>query len=49
MCQIFKAQVEQSTFMKIANKEVGWTFSDQEEAAIIDGAYLYDAVVDFVA
>ena len=35
-CQIFKAQVEQSTFMKIANKEVGWTFSDQEEAAIID-------------
>lgn len=36
LCQIFKAQVEQSTFMKIANKEVGWTFSDQEEAAIID-------------
>ncbi len=35
-CQIFKAQVEQSTFMKIANKEAGWTFSDQEEAAIID-------------
>lgn len=35
-CQIFKAQVEQSTFMKIANKEVGWSFSDQEEAAIID-------------
>lgn len=35
-CQIFKAQVEQSTLMKIANKEVGWTFSDQEEAAIID-------------
>ena len=35
-CQIFKAQVEQSTFVKIANKEVGWTFSDQEEAAIID-------------
>lgn len=35
-CQIFKTQVEQSTFMKIANKEVGWTFSDQEEAAIID-------------
>lgn len=34
--QIFKAQVEQSTFVKIANKEVGWTFSDQEEAAIID-------------
>lgn len=35
-CQIFKAQVEQSTFQKIANKEVGWTFSDQEEVAIID-------------
>ena len=35
-CQIFKAQVEQSTFQKIANKEVGWNFSDQEEAAIID-------------
>ncbi len=36
LCQIFKAQVEQSTLVKIANKEVGWTFSDQEEAAIID-------------
>ena len=36
LCQIFKAQVEQTTFMKISNKEVGWTFSDQEEAAIID-------------
>lgn len=35
-CQIFKAQVEQSTFVKIANKEAGWSFSDQEEAAIID-------------
>ncbi len=35
-CQIFKAQVEQSTFMKIANKETGWTFSDQEEVAIVD-------------
>lgn len=35
-CQIFKAQVEQSTFQKIANKEVGWDFSDQEEVAIID-------------
>ena len=35
-CQIFKAQVEQSTFQKIANKEVGWNFSDQEEVAIID-------------
>lgn len=35
-CQIFKAQVEQSTLHKIANKEVGWSFSDQEEAAITD-------------
>lgn len=35
-CQIFKAQVEQSTLMKLANKEAGWTFSDQEEAAIVD-------------
>lgn len=35
-CQIFKAQVEQSTYQKIANKEVGWNFSDQEEAAIVD-------------
>ena len=35
-CQIFKMQVEQSTFQKLANKEVGWTFSDQEEVAIID-------------
>lgn len=35
-CQIFKMQVEQSTLQKIAGKEVGWTFSDQEEAAIID-------------
>lgn len=35
-CQIFKMQVEESTYQKIANKEVGWTFSDQEEAAISD-------------
>ncbi len=35
-CQIFKAQVEQSTYQKIANKEVGWDFNDQEEAAMID-------------
>ena len=35
-CQIFKAQVEQSTFVKLANKETGWTFSDQEESAVID-------------
>lgn len=35
-CQIFKAQVEQSSLMKIADKEVGWSLSDQEEVAIID-------------
>ena len=35
-CQIFKMQGEQSTLAKIAGKEVGWNFSDQEEAAIID-------------
>lgn len=35
-CQIFKTQVEQSTYQKIANKVIGWNFSDQEEAAIID-------------
>jgi hypothetical protein len=35
-CQIFKMQVEQSTMQKIADKEIGWTFNDQEEAAIID-------------
>lgn len=35
-CQIFKIQVEESTLHRIANKEVGWSFSDQEEAAIID-------------
>lgn len=35
-CQIFKSQIEQSTLVKIANKEVGWDFSDQEEVAIAD-------------
>ncbi|MDE6286318.1 MAG: DUF5309 family protein [Muribaculaceae bacterium] len=35
-CQIFKMQVEQSTMQRIIDKEAGWTFSDQEEAAIID-------------
>ena len=35
-CQIFKMQIEQSTLHKIANKEVGWTFTAQEEAAIYD-------------
>ncbi len=33
LCQIFKMQVEQSTLQRLANKEVGWTMSDQEEAA----------------
>ena len=35
-CQIFKMQIEQSTLQRIANKELGWTFSDQEEAAVYD-------------
>lgn len=35
-CQIFKMQVEQSTLQKLANKEVEWTMTDQEEAAIYD-------------
>lgn len=35
-CQIFKAQIEQSTLMRAANKEVEWTFSDQEEIAVYD-------------
>ncbi len=35
-CQIFKTQIEQSTLFSEANKEVGWTMSDQEEVAIYD-------------
>ncbi len=35
-CQIFKAQVEQSTVMSLSRKEVGWSFSDQEEVAVMD-------------
>ncbi len=35
-CQNFMIQVEQSTFDKIANKEVNWTFSDIEEDGIYD-------------
>ena len=35
-CQIFKAQVEQSVFTKLSAKEVGWSFTDQEEVAIMD-------------
>ena len=36
LCQIFKMQVEQSTLQRLANKEVGWTMCDQEEAAVYD-------------
>ncbi len=36
LCQIFKMQVEQSTLQRLANKETGWTMSDQEEAAVYD-------------
>lgn len=35
-CQIFKAQIEESLSQRLSDKEVGWTFSDQEEAAILD-------------
>lgn len=35
-CQNFMAQVEQSTFDKIAAKEVDWNFSDMEEDSIYD-------------
>lgn len=35
-CQNFMIQVEQSTFDKIAAKEVNWTFSDLEEDGIFD-------------
>lgn len=35
-CQIFKMQVEQSMVMKLSHKEVGWDFTDQQEAAIYD-------------
>ena len=35
-CQNFMIQVEQSTFDKIASKEVNWNFSDLEEDGIAD-------------
>lgn len=35
-CQNFMMQVEQSTFDKIAKKEVNWSFSDLEEDGIFD-------------
>lgn len=46
-CQNFMMQVEQSTFDKIAKKEVNWNFSDLEEDSIFDmrlgqeGSYLF--------
>lgn len=35
-CQIFKTQIEQSTLMRLSNKEVKWSLSDMEESAIVD-------------
>lgn len=35
-CQVFKMQIEQSTFQKITKKEVEWNFSDLEESGIFD-------------
>ncbi len=35
-CQIFKSQVEEGFYQRLSDKEVGWTFSDQEEVAIMD-------------
>lgn len=48
-CQNFMIQVEQSTFDKIAGKEVDWSFSDLEEDGIYDmrltqeNSYLFGA------
>ena len=36
LCQIFKMQIEQSVVMKISHKEIGWDFTDQQEAAVYD-------------
>ncbi len=36
LCQIFKMQIEQSTVMKLSHKEIGWDFTDQQEAAVYD-------------
>lgn len=36
LCQIFKMQVEQSVIMKLSHKEIGWNFTDQQEAAVYD-------------
>lgn len=35
-CQIFKSQVAESFYQRLADKEVGWNFTDQEEVAIMD-------------
>lgn len=35
-CQIFKAQIEESLYQRLADKEIGWSFTDQEEVAIVD-------------
>lgn len=35
-CQIFKSQIEQSVVMKLSHKEIGWDFTDQQEAAVYD-------------
>ncbi|MCM1291923.1 MAG: DUF5309 domain-containing protein [Prevotella sp.] len=35
-CQIFKMQIEQSVIMKMSHKDIGWNFTDQQEAAIYD-------------
>ncbi len=35
-CQIFKMQIEQSTALRRSHKEVGWDFTDQQEAAVYD-------------
>ena len=47
LCQIFMMQIEQSTYNKIAKKEVNWNFSDLEEAAVykmregVENSYLF--------
>lgn len=35
-CQIFKTQIEQSVVMRLSHKEIGWDFTDQQEAAVYD-------------
>lgn len=35
-CQIFKMQIEQSCILRQSHKEIGWDFTDQQEAAIYD-------------